>query len=66
MRLAANEAGCSGPLCHERHDESRGRIVEKPKRFKDNLKIVKKKNTVMEENVATVTESEDDDHEENV
>merc|ERR1719412_973990 len=35
-------------------DESRGRKVEKPKRFKDNLKIVKKKNTVMEENVAKV------------
>ena len=49
-------------------DESRGRKVEKPKRLKDNLKIVKKKNTVMEENVAkvAVTESEDDDHEENV
>ena len=49
-------------------DESRGRKVEKPKRYKDNLKIVKKKNTVMEENVAkvAVTESEDDDHEENV
>merc|ERR1719412_466259 len=35
-------------------DESRGRKVEKPKSFKDNLKIVKKKNTVMEENVAKV------------
>merc|ERR1712073_186747 len=49
-------------------DESRGRKVEKPKRSKDNLKLVKKKDTVSKENVAkvAVTESEDNDHEENV